>query len=269
VKISLIITTYNWKEALEVSLRSAFRQTRLPDEIVVADDGSGADTRELVERMNTDAPVPLIHSWQEDLGFRLARSRNRAIARARGEYIVLVDGDIVLDQHFIEDHLAFSRPGYFIQGTRVLLSRSMSAQVLAGKEMVSTFCLNGVENRKNCLRSGLLARLFSFTSRSLTGIKTCNFAFYKQDAIAVNGFNEEFIGWGREDSEFTVRLLNSGVRRRNMKFYGLAYHLYHAMNDRTRLGDNDRILQRAVREKMKWCEKGISRHLGGSAPEGR
>jgi glycosyltransferase involved in cell wall biosynthesis len=172
VKVSLIITTYNWKEALEVSLLSAFRQTRLPDEIVVADDGSGPDTRELVERMHIGAPVPLIHSWQEDLGFRLARSRNRAIARTRGEYIVLVDGDIVLDRHFIEDHLAFCQPGYFIQGTRALLSRSMSAQVLAGKEMVSTFCLNGVENRKNCLRSALLARLFSFTSRSLTGTKT-------------------------------------------------------------------------------------------------
>jgi glycosyltransferase involved in cell wall biosynthesis len=267
VKATLIITTYNWKEALEVSLLSAFRQTLLPFEIVVADDGSGPDTRELVERMNQAAPVPVIHSWQKDKGFRLARSRNRAMARARGEYIVLVDGDIVLDPHFIEDHIAFARPGYFVQGTRVLLSKSVSEQVLAGKAMVAAFCRKGVENRKNCLRSAILARLFSLTSRSLTGIKTCNFAFYKQDAIAVNGFNEEFVGWGREDSEFTVRLLNYEVRRRNMKFYGLAYHLYHAMNDRTRLGNNDRILQRAIEGKLTWCENGISRYLDGSSPE--
>jgi glycosyltransferase involved in cell wall biosynthesis len=268
LKLTLIITTYNWKEALEVSLLSAFSQTRLPCEIVVADDGSGPDTRELVERMNDAAPIPVIHSWQEDLGFRLARSRNRAMSLAQGDYIVLVDGDIVLDRHFIEDHIAFSRPGYFIQGTRVLLSRGISDQVLARKMMIPTFCRDGVENRKNCLRSAMLARLFSLTSRSLTGIKTCNFAFYKKDAIAVNGFNEEFIGWGREDSEFTVRLLNYGLKRRNMKFYGLAYHLYHAMNDRTRLEHNDHILRRTIDRKLTWCENGISRYLDGSSVEG-
>lgn len=269
MRISLIITTYNWREALEVSLLSTFRQTRLPFEIIVADDGSGPETRQLVERMSSAAPVPLVHSWQEDMGFRLARSRNRAIARAQGEYIVLVDGDIVLDQSFIEDHIAFCRPGYFIQGTRVLLSRKVSEQVLAQKKMISTFCQNGVENRKNCLRSRLLARLCSFTSRSLTGIKTCNFAFYKKDAIAVNGFNEEFVGWGREDSEFTVRLLNTGIRRQNMKFYGLAYHLYHPMNDRTRLEQNDRILQQAIAQKLTWCEKGINQYFEDSSPERR
>lgn len=261
MQLSLIITTYNWKEALEVSLRSAFQQTILPGEIIVADDGSRPDTGDVVERMAALSPVPVVHSWQEDKGFRLARSRNRAIARARGGYIVLVDGDIVLEPHFIEDHLDFARPGFFIQGTRVLLSRELSAQVLANKGMIPSFCRRGVENRKNCLRSKVLARLFSFTSKSLIGIKTCNFAFYKRDAIAVNGFNEEFVGWGREDSEFTVRLLNSGIRRRNMKFNGLTYHLYHPMNDRARLESNDEILRRTIMRGLTWCDRGIDQYL--------
>lgn len=261
MQLSLIITTYNWKGALEVSMSSAFQQTILPDEIIVADDGSRSDTADVVARMASLSPVPVIHSWQEDKGFRLARSRNRALAKARGEYIVLVDGDIVLERHFIEDHLGFARPGFFIQGTRVLLSRKLSAQVLANKAMLPAFCGRGVENRKNCLRSKVLARLFSFTSRSLTGIKTCNFAFHKQDAISVNGFNEEFVGWGREDSEFTVRLINNGIRRRNMKFYGLAYHLFHPMNDRTRLGNNDEILRHTIERKLTWCAKGIDQYL--------
>lgn len=261
MRLSLIITTYNWKEALEVSLYSAFQQTVLPGEIIVADDGSRPDTGDVVERMAAISPVPVIHSWQEDKGFRLARSRNRAIAKARGEYIVLVDGDIVLEHHFIEDHLGFACPGFFIQGTRVLLSRELSDQVLANRAMLSAFCRKGVENRKNCLRSHLLARLFSLTSKSLTGIKTCNFAFHKQDAIAVNGFNEDFVGWGREDSEFTVRLLNSGIRRRNMKFNGLAYHLYHPMSDRTRLHNNDEILSRTIERKLTWCVKGLAQYL--------
>lgn len=262
MKVSLIITTYNWKEALEISLLSAFKQTYMPCEIIVADDGSRSDTRELVEQIASDAPVRVVHSWQEDKGFRLARSRNRAIARTTGEYIVLVDGDILLEKHFIEDHQKFARQGYFIQGTRVLLSRSLSETVLANKSMSSMYCKQGVENRKNCIRSGLLASLFSFKSSRLTGIKTCNFAFFKDDAISVNGFNEEFVGWGREDSEFTVRLLNNGVRRRNMKFNGLAYHLYHPMNDRTRLEHNDRILNDTIDQKLTWCEKGLDQYLG-------
>ncbi len=263
MRVSLIITTYNWQEAMEVSLLSAFRQTVLPFEIVVADDGSGPDTWEFIERIAAAAPVPVIHSWQEDKGFRLARSRNRAIAMAQGDYIILIDGDIILERHFIEDHLRFARPGYFIQGSRALLGRELSVRVLTKKVMEPLFCLyaRDVENKKNCWRFHLLARLFSFKSASLTGIKTCNFAFLKDDAVAVNGFNEEFIGWGREDSEFTARLLNNGVRRQNMRFNALAYHLYHPMNDRARLEYNDRILRRTIDLKLTWCEKGIDQHL--------
>ncbi len=261
MQVSLIITTYNWEEALEVSLLSAFRQSVLPDEIIVADDGSTKQTRELVEKLQQHAPVPIYHSWQEDKGFRLARSRNRAMVKAQKEYIILIDGDVILEKHFIEDHMKFRRPGYFIQGTRVLLNESLSAKVLMSKKMERGFCCKGVENRKNCLRSNLLAKMLSFPSRSLVGVKTCNFAFHKSDAVSVNGFNEEFVGWGREDSEFIVRLLNNGIRRQNMKFNGLVYHLYHPMNDRTRLNMNDHILEHTIAKKLKWCDNGISQHL--------
>lgn len=269
MKLSLIITTYNWKEALEVCLLSAFQQTVLPTEIVVADDGSRADTGGMVRKLALASPVPVLHSWQKDKGFRLAKSRNKAIARAQGEYIVLVDGDIVMERHFIEDHLKFCRPGFFIQGTRVLLSRELSDLVLTHKTMLRAFCMRGVENRKNCLRSLLFAKMFSFPSKSLKGVKTCNFAFHKKDAIAVNGFNEDFVGWGREDSEFTVRLLNSGVRRQNMKFSALAYHLYHPMNDRAHLGENERVLQETIGRKLVWCEKGINQYMEDSPAQGR
>lgn len=267
MKISVVITTYNWEEALEVSLRSAFAQTVYPDEIIVADDGSTDKTRELIKTLNRDAPIPILHSWQENKGFRLARSRNRAIARAQGDYIILIDGDVVLEKHFIEDHLKFCRPGCFIQGTRVLLNRPLSQEVLARKAMSPDFCHKGVENKKNCIRSNLMAQLFSFTSKSMVGVKTCNFAFHKCDAVAVNGFNEEFIGWGREDSEFIVRLLNNGVRRKNMKFNGLVYHLYHPMNDRSRLKENDKILQQTIEQRLIWCEKGLDQYLRDSTPE--
>ena len=263
MRVSLIVTTYNWKEALALSLRSALAQELLPLEIIVADDGSGPDTAEVVARIQARARVPVVHCWQQDRGFRLARSRNRAIARARGDYIVLIDGDILLEKHFLLDHCKFARQGYFVQGTRVLLTRELSEEILRSGEFESGFCARRVENRKNCFRSNVLARLFSFRSRRIGGIKTCNFAFWKQDAVAINGFNEEFVGWGREDSEFTVRLFNAGVRRQNIRFNALAYHLWHPMNDRARLGENDRILERTIRENLSWCAKGLDQYLAG------
>ena len=259
--ISLIITTYNWKEALGVSLTSVLAQTVSPCEVIVADDGSRPDTGELVRRVAAAASVPVIHSWQEDRGFRLAMSRNRAIARARGAYIVLLDGDIILDHRLIEDHRDFARPSHFVQGTRVLLGRELSDQVLASGELGRPLLARGVENRKNCVRSLLLARLFSFRSRRLPGVKTCNFAFWREDALAINGFNEEFVGWGREDSEFTARLLNTGVRRQNLKFCALGYHLHHAMNERDRLAINDAILRRTIDAKLRRCARGLDQYL--------
>ena len=263
MKISLIITTYNWREALELSLKSCLEQVEKPLEIIVADDGSDDNTAEVIRNMACKTPVSVIHSWQEDKGFRLSASRNKAIARARGDYIVLIDGDIILEKHFIYDHARFSRIGYFVQGTRVLLNQQLSQKVLVEQRLTGPFCTRGVENRKNCLRSAILARLFSFKSKKMSGVRTCNFAFWRKDAIAINGFNEEFVGWGREDSEFTARLINYGLVRRNIKFHGLAYHLYHPMNDRSHLQENDGLLQKTVEQKRCWCEKGISQYLSG------
>ena len=268
MKISVIITTYNWPEALALSLKSVLRQTILPLEVIVADDGSGRETAEVIRTIASSAPIPIIHSWQEDRGFRLARSRNRAIARARGEYVILMDGDILAERHFVEDHHKFARPGFFVQGTRVLLTESLSRQVVQSGSLSANCCSPGVGNRKNCLRSNLLAGLFSFKSTRIRGVKTCNFAFWRKDAILVNGFNEDFVGWGREDSEFTVRLLNAGLRRQNVKFNALAYHLYHPISDRKHLRENDRILQETIDRRLIWCEHGLDQHLGYKTREG-
>lgn len=261
MKISLIITTYNWKEALWLSLKSALAQTEKPTEIIVADDGSSDDTTELINTVAENSPVQIIHSRQEDKGFRLAKSRNKAIARASGDYIILIDGDILLEEHFIYDHRRFARAGTFVQGTRVLISEQLSAGILQEQKLLGAFCTRGVENKKNCIRSGILASLFSFKSKNVYGVRTCNFAFWRRDALAVNGFNEEFVGWGREDSEFTARLIHRGLVRRNLKFNGLVYHLYHSISDRSFLEANDRILQNTLDQKVLWCEKGISQYL--------
>ena len=124
---SVLVTTYNWPQALGLVLAGLARQRTLPGEVIVADDGSRADTLDLVLAQAKGFPVPLRHVWQEDLGFRAARVRNLAIAAARHDYVLLLDGDMVPHERFVADHLEAARPGCFVQGSRVLTGPRQAA----------------------------------------------------------------------------------------------------------------------------------------------
>lgn len=258
---SLVVTTYNRPDALDLVLQSALDQSEPPCEIIVADDGSAPATADLVSRHRASASIPLLHAWQEDRGFRAAESRNRAIARSTGEYVVIVDGDMLLHRDFIRDHRLLARRGSFIQGSRVLLSPSNTRRRLeSGEYRVPIFAF-GLGNRKNALRLPLLSRVLSREVRSLKGIRSCNMSFFREDCLRINGFNEEFVGWGREDSEFAVRLINSGVLRRDVRFSAIAFHLWHDESPREALAANDRQLEAAISGKMTFCLNGIDKHL--------
>ncbi len=260
-RISIIITTFNWVEALELSILSVFKQTIPPYEIIIADDGSDDDTTQLVNRLKQQSPIPIVHSRQRNKGFRLARSRNRALAISRGDYIILIDGDIVTEKHFIEDHIEAARKNCFIQGSRVLLNEQATIAAFKNKELRPCLTDKNLKNRKNCLRCTFLSKLCSRPVKYLAGVKTCNFAFWREHAELVNGFNENFIGWGREDSEFTARMLHNGIRRRNLKFKAVVFHLYHKINSRKYLAENDKILANTLNKRLTWCENGLSQHL--------
>ncbi len=169
---SLIITTYNWKEALELVLISALRQSETLDEIIIADDGSRDDTKELIKLYAKKSKIPIIHSWQEDDGFRAAKSRNMAIEMASSEYIVVTDGDMILHRDFIKEHKKFAKHGFFMQGGRVLLSKEKSDDILKNLNINISFFDNGLKNKKNAIHSNILSSLFSNTTDSLKGIKT-------------------------------------------------------------------------------------------------
>nr|VFJ43602.1 MAG: Glycosyl transferase family 2 [Candidatus Kentron sp. DK] len=130
MKVSLIITTYNRPDALTAVLCTVLSQTRPPDEIIVADDGSGKPTREVVRFFQDNPLVPVLHVWQKDQGFRAARIRNMALARASGDYIIFIDGDILLDKHFISDHRRNAKKGLFLQGGRILLNPERTRRIL-------------------------------------------------------------------------------------------------------------------------------------------
>lgn len=261
VNISLIITTYNWKEALELSLSSVSVQSEMPDEVIVADDGSREDTADLIRRMAASFPIPLLHVWQEDCGFRAARIRNKAIAGASGAYILLVDGDVILHKDFVAHHRSMAQRGVFCQGSRVLLSPAKTVLVLANRQLAFSPFESGLGNRKNAVASHFLSMLFSHKRNYMRGIRTCNFAFWKADGIAVNGFNEDFQGYGREDSEFAARLMNSGIMRKNVRFAAAVYHLHHPLQPRKFMEVRDAMLHNAVENRLVRCRNGIDRHL--------
>lgn len=259
MKISLIVTTYNWKEALAVTLKSIKTQTLLPFEVIVADDGSRNDTKELIDLYAKDYPVKLIHSWQEDHGFRLAASRNKAIAKAKGDYIVVVDGDLYLPSKFIESHSKAAKKGCFVQGGRVLLGPEVSQKVLIGGYLPNLFSA-GIKNRHNMLESTILSKLFTKIRNNDKSTRGCNFALWRQDAIEVNGYNESFVGWGREDSEMVIRLLNKGLNRIYLKFKGVGYHIFHHETSRDMLEENDLIYRKAINENLNTCQNGLDKY---------
>ena len=262
MNVSIVISTYNWKEALELTLASVSIQSEPPHEVIVADDGSREDTAELVHRQARSFPVPLLHVWQEDRGSRQAEARNRGIARASGEYILLVDGDVILHRDFVAHHRASAEPNTFCQGSRVLLTPDKTARVLATKQLSFSPFEPGLMNRKNAVVSGFLSRLFSRRRNYLRGIRGCNLAFWRADAIAVNGFNEDFVGYAKEDSEFVARLMNNGITRKNVRFAAPVFHLFHPLQSKEAMEVREAMVREAVEKHLIRCPNGINRHLG-------
>lgn len=261
MRISVAILTYNWPLALERVLEGLARQTRLPDEVIVSDDGSRAETRQMIERVAASFPTRLVHLWQPDDGARMSRARNRAIAAATGDYIILLDGDMVAEPHFVADHEAFAMKGCYVQGSRVLSDEPLTQRMLADGSVRATLFSPGIERRRHTLRLPWLARLYAKPGRKTRGIKSCNMGFWRDDLLALNGFNETMTGWGREDTELVHRAYHMGLQRREMRFSGLATHLYHRTRKNIIDNPNDRILDDTRRRKLVRSELGLDQYL--------
>jgi glycosyltransferase involved in cell wall biosynthesis len=258
--VSLIITTYNRPDALLLVLKSLERQSNNILEVIVADDGSSNKTKEIINTFQESTGLKVIHSWQENLGFRAAMSRNKAIALSNAEYIILIDGDVVLHKSFVQDHINNAEKGFFIQGGRSLLTKKTTQETLQRMRLNFSFFSKGIKNRKNVIHSNFLSKIFLKKSSYLKGIKTCNMSFFKQDCLNINGFNDDFEGWGREDTEFAVRLLNFGTLRKNLRFNAIQFHLWHINRKRKSLAKNDLILKSSISSHSKWCKNGIDKY---------
>ncbi len=244
---SLIISTYNNPQFLQLCLSHVLRQTIMPSEVIIADDGSRQDTATLIQQFRQTFPVPLLHVWHEDRGFRAGQIRNKAILAASGDYIIQIDGDILIHPNFVRDHLKFARRGSFVTGSRTLLNADKTTEALA----------TGSVNF-NALRLPFLSRFFQ-NLRASNGsyARGCNMAYWRDDIIAVNGYSDEFVGWGREDSDLSWRLINYGLKKRFIKFAALQYHLDHPHNSRYNDAHNIHLMEQARLSRRTWCPVGI------------
>lgn len=267
MRLALIVTTYERPDALEAVLATVLAQSDAADEIVVADDGSGPATRAVIERFARRSPAPVVHARQAHEGFRLTRLRNLAICRSSADYLVFVDGDMLLHPGFVADHRRIARPRHFTQGVRVLLDEARTRAALADPLAAIRPWSAGL---------GGLRRLYAFhaprfgaplrgVANGLIALKGCNQGFWRSDLVAANGFDEAIVGWGPEDKELCARLRHAGIRRQTLLFGGIAYHLAHPPASRDRREANERILERTLLSRRRRCELGLDGHRGEDA----
>lgn len=263
MRTTLVITTYNWPEALRKVLQSVLGQTTMPDEIIVADDGSAQDTQKVIDEYKAKSPVPLIHVWQEDKGFRRTAILNKAFAKASGDYIIQMDGDAIADRHFVSDHLDVAQEGCFVCGSRVKLTPEVSARILSAEGFRFNIWNLPVGFMANSLRSRLLRHYLAFRyARTIDHLRGCNMAFWRDDLLKVNGYNEDLEQWGHEDGELAFRLHNAGVRKKALKMGGNVFHLYHSEHSKANEQRHLEEIERVKREKITRCSNGLEKYFG-------
>jgi glycosyltransferase involved in cell wall biosynthesis len=265
VRAGLVISSYERPDALAAVLSSVARQRAAPDEIIVADDGSGTATRDLIANFARRSAVPVRAVSQPHEGFRLTRLRNLAIAAATADFLIFIDGDMLLHEGFVADHRRQARPGCFTQGVRVRADPALTARLIDEPRTPLGFGTAGlgVLRRAYLLRSRRLASGTRRLANNIIAIKGCNQAFWRADLVRVNGFNEAIEGWGPEDKELCARLAHAGIERQTLMFGGIAVHLHHPPASRSALPANVAVLQDTLRERRTWCERGLDAHQSG------
>ncbi len=263
IKISVIVSTYNWPKALDLVLMALKNQSDPNFEVIVADDGSTESTREVLSKHQKSFFVKLVHAWQEDLGFRLAAVRNLAIKHSSGDYLVFLDGDCIVRPSFIANHRKLAEKGFFVTGTRILLNKEFSQEILENSENIGSLPLgkhliNKLQGKANkflpLIGFPVLRKLFPYKWQCLRG---CNFAAWKSDIEKVNGFDESFQGWGYEDSDFAIRMINSGIKRKSGKFSVPVFHLWHKVGNKEEAKGNWNLLMQRIASKKTKAQKGL------------
>jgi glycosyltransferase involved in cell wall biosynthesis len=262
-RVTLVISTFNAPEALEKVLAGVCGQLVSPLEVLVADDGSSQSSIDLVEAWKTRLSIPLTHVWQPHEGFRKAHVLNQAILRAKGDYLVFLDGDCVPHAEFVADHVALAEPGHWVQARRCFVKERYVAQFDLERISVAGWVL------KRRIEQGLKAFRTPWQrmrlDKSLRGVIGCNLGIWREDLMAVNGYDESFTGWGREDSDLAARLFHLGRVRKFVRGRAVVFHLNHPVASRAQLESNQARLDETLATKRVQAVRGLQErtvHLG-------
>jgi glycosyltransferase involved in cell wall biosynthesis len=264
MRITLILSTYNQPAALVKVFQGLQQQTRQPDEFIIADDGSGEPTRKVIDDWRRASGRPVQHLWHTDDGFRKTVILNKAVAAATGDYLVLTDADCAPHRRFIADHTALAERGYWVQGRRCFVEEKFVAEFEPGKTSVLPWMLAGrITGGPKGLRLPFPIIRRDTKQRGIIG---CNMAFWRDDVVAVNGFDEEYNGWGiGEDSDIGTRLYHLGRPRKFVYGRAIIYHLNHPLLPRGHFPASEARLQETIRSGKIRCARGLDQYLKAKA----
>ncbi len=260
MRLSLIISAYNQRDALDKIFRALSLQTSSPDEILIADDGSDDGTEELIEHWKSKIRVPILHQWHPHGGFLKTTILNRTVAAATGEYIVFLDGDCVPHPMFIADHRALAERGFWVQGRRCFIREPFVQEFIPGATPIVQWALRGRIARPT--KSVRLPFPLIRRDRGQRGILGCNMAYWRDDVFAANGFDESYQGRGMgADSDLGSRIYNLGRRRKFVYGRALVYHLDHPIAPRPHFVANKARLDDVLRSGKIRAEKGLDQYV--------
>ena len=273
MKSSVVVATYNRPRHLRLCLMSLAASTVLPSEVLIADDGSTQDTRDAVLEMQQSLKryFPIEHVWQERDGCRKQVIVNEAVRRSTGDYLVFTDGDCMVHRCFLQAHIERSDPNAVLAGQRVQIGRELSEELLEKQKVLNAFCfrllvdflLRRSHHSKESvlIHNGFLRRILEKEKvKFATAVIGCNYSLYKNLFLDINGYDEDFSGFGDEDADVGVRVINQGKQIKSVRNLAIVFHVFHpATWDMTteQFRHNAMIKMRRIENKEPCCRNGI------------
>ncbi len=269
MKVSVIITTYNAVEWLQKVLLGFSIQTECDFEIIIADDGSTPETKEILSLFSSKFKNPIIHVWQKDEGFQKTKILNKAILNSNSNYLIFTDGDCIPRKDFVEMHLKYRENGFFLSGGYFKLPLSIS-KLISENDILNSNCFQLSWLKKNgfklnfksskLTKSVLFAQFMNWITPTKRSWNGHNSSGWKNDILAVNGFNND-MQYGGEDRELGERMFNNGMLSKQIRYSAICVHLDHARGYSTPeiWKKNREIREYNKKNKVTKIENGISK----------
>lgn len=261
MKASLLITFYNNLPELDLILKRIMLFS-FDIEIIIADDGSKIKSNEIFTKYRKNG-LKIKHIWQPDGGFRASKIRNLAALCSNQEYLIFIDADCIPDENFVAAHTKLAKKGFFLSGTRLLLSNKLKKYFFNNPDFKINFLncffffLLGHTNKLLYKLPFNMTLINPLRKKNWKKVQTCNLSVYKSDFTNIGGFDESYIGWGLEDSDLIVRLINSGVYKKKIIRGAVVFHLWHEIYSRNNLSSNKDRLTYAIQNKIRFAKKSV------------